>query len=257
MLLFLVYHKVENGAKYDKYSISRKLFEVHLRFVKESGIKVVDPRGMSESWLDHESGLVFTFDDGTVDHFETVLPILREFKIQALFYIPTAKLNKDGYLSEEKVRLLLTEGHAIGSHAHSHKRLDVLPRALQREELENSCEIISGIIGENPIHFAPPGGFYNHEVQRTAQEVGCKFLRTMAWGYNRSFEAMEIEVVPMTNAMNCKLVKSVLNGRGEKLLKLMYLVKNGLRTMLSNGQYHTFQRRVMDKLGKFRSDRME
>lgn len=253
MLLFLVYHKVENGIKDDIYSVTRESFVTHLRLVKKSGIKIVDSRCMSARWLDHQDGVIFTFDDGTIDHFETVLPILGEFEIPALFYVPTAKLSRKGYLSEEQVYLLFAEGHTIGSHGHSRKRLDVLPKISLKTELEDSCAIIQGIIGERPLHFAPPGGFYNRQVQQAAQRAGYEFFRTMRWGYNCSFEPMRIEVAPMTNTLNRKFIERTLHGKGERLLKLMYLLKNGLRTMLPASKYSAFRQRVMDKLSGFQS----
>ena|SRR5439155_1833333 len=242
MLLFLVYHKVQEGAKGDIYSVTPETFVTHLQLVKESGVDIVDPRTLCETSYEHQNGCVFTFDDGTVDHFNVVLPLLRDFSVPGLFYVPTSKINGKGYLSRKQVQLLFAEGHTIGSHTSSHRRLDVLSQTSIKAEVEDSCEIIYDITGELPHHFAPPGGYYNHEVQQTAQQAGYKFFRTMRWGYNRFFKPFQIEVVPMTNMLGSKFVECALHGKEEWLLKFMYLLKNGARAMRPSS--------VMERLSK-------
>jgi peptidoglycan/xylan/chitin deacetylase (PgdA/CDA1 family) len=254
MLLFLLYHKIEDAAKSQKYSISPKLFETQVSRVKQSGIDVVDPGMMAASARCHSDGIVFTFDDGTLDHFETVRPVLREFNTHSIFYIPTGKLSKEGHLSGEHVAQLFEEGHVIGSHAHSHRRLDVLEKTSQLEELEISRDIIGGITGTSPIHFAPPGGFLNHGLQQNAERAGYTFLRSTRWGYNSLFNPMRIEVVPMIGNLGSRFLDLALRAKGEQWLKLLYSFKNVMRTVVPERQYHKFQNRIAQKLGKIHSE---
>src|SRR5687768_4226542 len=135
MLVFLVYHKVQDDGEGDIYTISRSDFLAQLSTVQQAGLSIFNPRMLSESKDYPQHGILFTFDDGTIDHFQNVRPLLREFGIPALFYVSTGKLDRDGYLSQEQVRLLWEDGHIIGSHAHSHKRLDVMPMTQVRHEL--------------------------------------------------------------------------------------------------------------------------
>jgi peptidoglycan/xylan/chitin deacetylase (PgdA/CDA1 family) len=50
--------------------------------------------------------LLLTFDDGYLDHYEYVLPILDKYKVKGTFYIPTRILN-DEFLDINKIHLLL------------------------------------------------------------------------------------------------------------------------------------------------------
>jgi peptidoglycan/xylan/chitin deacetylase (PgdA/CDA1 family) len=246
MLVFLVYHKIQDHhRKGDIYTVSPTSFMAQLSMVQQAGLPILNPRVLSRSRDHWQSGVVLTFDDGTTDHFEVVRPLLREFGIQALFYISTTRLNRDKYLTSEQVRQLWESGHTIGSHSHVHKRLDVEPWEQVTQELELSAMAIQNIIGQLPVHFAPPGGFYNRSVQEIAQRVGYSFCRTMDWGYNRLFDPMRIEIVPVTDALGTYFLKYALSGRLEQTLKFSYHLKNGLRTFLPSFSYHKFRARIM------------
>jgi peptidoglycan/xylan/chitin deacetylase (PgdA/CDA1 family) len=245
MLVFLVYHKLQDDKKGDIYTISPTSFLAQLSTVQQAGLPIFNPCMLSESKEYPQDGIVFTFDDGTSDHFQNVRPLLREFGIPALFYVSTAKLDRDGYLSSEQVRLLWEDGHIIGSHAHSHKRLDIMPVTQVRQELELSAAAIQSLVGQRPIHFAPPGGFYNRSVQEAARQARYTCCRTMDWGYNRPLDPMRIEVVPMTGAWGFLFLKLALCRKGELALKILYHVKNGLRGAFIPSIYHTLRARVM------------
>lgn len=234
MLFFLVYHKVADTAQNQKYTISPRLFESHLHLIKRSGIDVINPREMSETWPASRTGIVLSFDDGTIDHFETVHTLLNRFGIYGLFYVPTAKLERSGRLSREQLRILFDRGHTIGSHAHSHQKLDSLSRTQQLEEMEQSYTIIESLTGVRPLHFAPPGGFYDRDVHDVARRIGYRFFRTMRWGYNSSFDPLQIEVIPVARILDQKLLQWILRGKGERVLHFFYGVKNMIRTVVPN-----------------------
>jgi peptidoglycan/xylan/chitin deacetylase (PgdA/CDA1 family) len=205
---------------------------------QQSGLPILNPDGWAGAREGSRTGVLFTFDDGTRDHFEVVRPLLRQYGVRALFYVSTAKLNRAKYLTSDEVRALSEEGHTIGSHSNTHRRLDVLPLEVLREELELSATAIQNVIGQRPIHFAPPGGFYNSTVERVAQEAGYSFCRTMDWGYNRVFNPMRIEGIPMIPTVGSYILKNAIQGRSEWKLKIVCSLKNGLRTSLSNSGYN-------------------
>jgi peptidoglycan/xylan/chitin deacetylase (PgdA/CDA1 family) len=245
MLVFLVYHKVQDDSEGDIYTISPTSFLAQLSMVQQASLPIINPRMLFDSKNYPQHGIVFTFDDGTSDHFQNVRPVLREFGIPALFYVSTAKLDRDGYLSQEQVQLLSEDGHIIGSHAHSHKRLDVMPMTQVRHELELSAATIQTLVGQRPIHFAPPGGFYNRSVQEAIRRAGYACCRTMDWGYNRSLDPMRIEVIPITRARGFRFLKLALRGKGERALKILYHLKNGLKGAFTPSTYHKLRAGVM------------
>jgi len=233
MQLLLVYHRVAPPGAADLYRVPAETLRKHLSLVAESGLPIVNPR----CWSAHDRGVVFTFDDGTVDHFDTARPILQQFGVTGLFYVPTAKLGSEGHMTADQVGRLFTEGHTIGSHGHTHTRLDALTPSMVRSEMEMSGEAIQRITGQHPLHFAPPGGFYNDAVQRIAVELGYRFFRTMRWGYNRRFKAMRLEVVPITGRWGDAFLISALRGKREWLLRTTHLSKAAIQCVLSPDAY--------------------
>jgi peptidoglycan/xylan/chitin deacetylase (PgdA/CDA1 family) len=237
MLLFLVYHKIKNRSGDDLHTVSRDAFLAQLSLVQAGKLPILNPRLLSCSNPTFKSGVILTFDDGTLDHFRIVDPLLRERGIQALFYVSTGKLNSEKYLTSEQVRQLWENGHTIGSHSHAHKRLDLLPRDHVWDELEASAMAIEKIVGERPAHFAPPGGFYNSTVQDLAQSAGYSFFRTMDWGYNQRLDPLQIEVLPMTGSLGFYFIRYALDTRSDWMLKSLCKLKSGLRTSVSASNY--------------------
>ncbi len=228
MLRFLVYHRITDTQRGDFRAIHPAGFRRHLEMIEAAGIPVIDPRGLALP-ADLVSGIVLTFDDATMDHFVTARSILSDFGFPGLFYVPTARLDSEGYLSTEQLVHLHAEGHTIGSHAHTHARLDVLPEPSVQRELEISRRRIQEILGVAPLHFAPPGGLYRPRVLTISQEVGFRFFRTMKWGFNRRLNPQEIEVVPMVTPSSMLFLDWALSGRNELTLKVMYGLKRALR----------------------------
>lgn len=56
-----------------------------------------------------ESGVVLTFDDGLIDHYEWVLPELRDRGLWGIFYVPTAPLSDGKLLDVHRIHTLLGE----------------------------------------------------------------------------------------------------------------------------------------------------
>lgn len=238
MIVFLVYHRIQDRNEKDFYTIDPSELLAHLTMAQRSGLPILNPDILSDKRKPPRSGIVFTFDDGTGDHFHLVMPLLMKCDVRALFYVSTAKLNTGKYLRSEQVKSLSDAGHTIGSHSHSHIRLDVLPAARVKEELELSAMAIDNIVGRRPVHFAPPGGFYNRDVQRIAKQTRYVFFRTMDWGYNKVFDSTQIEVVPVAGSLGFYFLKCAFDDRLEGTLKFACKVKNLLRNSLSEARYN-------------------
>ena len=103
--------------------------------------------------------------------------------------------------------------------------------------MERSREAIQRITDQHPLHFAPPGGFYNDAVQRIAADLGYRYFRTMRWGYNRRFNATQMEVVPITGRWGNAFLISALRGKREWLLRTTHLSKAAIQRVLSPDAY--------------------
>lgn len=59
---------------------------------------------------------VLTVDDGHLDSYTNVFPLLQKYSVSATFYLITDLLGKGGYMIWEQVDELFQNGHEIGSH---------------------------------------------------------------------------------------------------------------------------------------------
>lgn len=105
-----------------------------------------------------------TFDDGTSDFAEIVLPMLVEFAVPATLYLATSFVDSgehhpaDGRpLSWNALRDVVSTGLVtIGAHTHNHVLLDRVDRATAQYELDTSNGRIGDELGIAPRHFAYP-----------------------------------------------------------------------------------------------------
>ena len=184
---------------------------------------------------------ILSFDDATPDHYDVVFPMLQKQGCRAVFFVPTARINQPGFLTEAQVRELAGAGHTIGLHSHNHQRLDVLPPEKIREEMTRSGEILGGILGKKPVIFAPPGGFTNQQVRDVAVEQGVRVIRSMRWGYNQKLDLLEMETVPINRFTNDKKFRGILELRNPRMI---YAGKEALKRLIPLRFYQIIRRTV-------------
>jgi len=73
--------------------------------------------------------IMLTFDDGHVSHHEEVLPVLKQRKLNAIFFIPAGLVGYREQMTWPHLRQLLLEGFEIGSHGLRHIPLTHLKEA--------------------------------------------------------------------------------------------------------------------------------
>src|SRR4051812_26670587 len=164
MILVLTYHKVLRDPRSDPdlYTTSSDTFARHLDLLAESRIRPLGPAELAQWQAENdrkEPACVLTFDDGTEDHFKNVLPLLERHRRQAVFFVPTSKIGREGYLRGDELKEMSRRGQTIGLHGHEHRRLDELGDEDIHVQMQLSMEQIQNLTGQRPRLFAPPGGF--------------------------------------------------------------------------------------------------
>lgn len=102
-----------------------------------------------------ERVVALTFDDGpTPRATEEVLSILRERGVKATFFVVGEALKQHA----EWGRRIAQEGHELGNHTYSHKRMVFKTPSFIREEVESTDLLIRSTGYRGPVHFRPPYG---------------------------------------------------------------------------------------------------
>jgi len=97
--------------------------------------------------------VALTFDDGpTLIHGSTVLEILRTHGAKATFFI----CGRDAEQEPNLLKTMLMEGHELGNHSWSHKRMVLQTWSTVKREVENTDAVIRTAGQHGHIHFRPP-----------------------------------------------------------------------------------------------------
>lgn len=172
----LIYHRVGAGSG-GEMDLTPEAFDSQLQWLNERCDVISLDRAveMVTHITDREvtgREVVLTFDDGTGDWVDHVLPALERHSTPATFYVATSfiTLNTDPPIvaptqgSTDASALSwtalgeLASSHlvTIGSHTHGHKLLDRLDATRVAQELDRSVELLGEHTGSAPQHFAYP-----------------------------------------------------------------------------------------------------
>jgi peptidoglycan/xylan/chitin deacetylase (PgdA/CDA1 family) len=165
----VIYHRVGGGSS-SEVDLDPAVFLAHLRHLAEHHhVMTLDDAVdlLTESRAPAAGAkrpVVITFDDGTVDFSDTVVPLLVECGLPATLYAATQFIDTgrpfpwgappaswDGLRDAASTGLV-----TIGSHTHTHALLDRADPGVIADELDRSIDLIGEHIGTPPAHFAYP-----------------------------------------------------------------------------------------------------
>lgn len=85
-----MFHYVKDKSNY--YHFNAKLFEDKIKELLKK-YKIISLKDMKSN-NDLNNSIMLTFDDGTIDHYEIVYPILKKLNVSGLFFIPSCIKSK-------------------------------------------------------------------------------------------------------------------------------------------------------------------
>jgi peptidoglycan/xylan/chitin deacetylase (PgdA/CDA1 family) len=162
----LIYHRVGAHSP-SPVDLSRESFSAQLDLVMEHHTVIDMDTAVAALRGDApvpQSSVVLTFDDGTVDWVEHVLPELSDRSLPATFYVSTDFVERrrpfpdDGApVSWSGLDELRASGLAtIGSHTHTHCVLSDVSNVEARDEVDRSVGLLEDRLGIGCEHFAYP-----------------------------------------------------------------------------------------------------
>ncbi|WP_287766881.1 polysaccharide deacetylase family protein [Bacteroides sp.] len=118
----------------------------------------------------------YTFDDGLLEHYTLVYPILEKLGFKSTFWIwgkcidnESAALGKPR-MTWAQLKEMSDSGHEISSHSWSHPDLKKLSEQEIRYELYKNDSIIHAKVGKKPSTFCYPANSYNEKIVCLALE---------------------------------------------------------------------------------------
>ena len=164
-ITILIYHRVGAGAG-GQMDLDPQTFEEQVGWLMHTQ-RVISLDQAEAELRDGGTlrpGVVITFDDGTTDWVDHVLPTLERHKAPATFYVATDFVDRQVEfpgggrpLSWAGLRELATSPVVtIGSHTHRHLLLDRLQAHEVDAELDRSIDLLRDRLEVDPSHFAYP-----------------------------------------------------------------------------------------------------
>ena len=162
----LIYHRVGGGTSsdvdLDVADFERQLEHLathHRVLTLGDALRTLEGSGDSAT-----EGVVVTFDDGTADFCDIVVPLLQRYSVPATLYAATQFIDEHSAFpwgaeptSWSALRDATSSGLVtVGSHTHSHWLLDRLGPASIADDLDRSIDLIAEHLGAPPLDFAYP-----------------------------------------------------------------------------------------------------
>ena len=188
----LSYHQVNDIDK-NQLTVTVEDFDAEMKYLVDSGYTFITPEELINAWDSDsdenalpEKPVIITFDDGYVDMYKNVFPILQKYNVKVTLFAITDYLNLyPNYLTWTQARELQSSGLVdIESHTLSHYNLTEKHISSYdiRNQLWGSKQAIEWYLKKPADFVAYPGGLYTQEVEDLTQDVGYRAAFTIDYG---------------------------------------------------------------------------
>ena len=166
----LMYHLIldEVFSVYEALFVRPSEFEAHLTLLDELGYEYL----FAEEWRITETpSVIITLDDGYVDNYTNMFPILKAHGAKATIFLVSNLVNTDGYLTSAQIKEMSDSGLvSFQCHTANHVDLAHLSAEGVREEFSESVRFIEALTGKPVISLAYPAGSFNDTVLSVVPE---------------------------------------------------------------------------------------
>ena len=226
----LMYHRFINS---DEQKGSRGpyldigMFEKHLRLLQRMGFESLtfedfSTRSLISRMQPNKRYIMLTVDDGFVDNYELMLPLLKKYNFKAIVYVVTGETynrwdvevteNPDKpfpLMATEQIKAMADSGYIeIGGHTLTHPRLSQLPPEEQEKEINDNKLQLEKIIGKKLTSFAYPYGDLNNNSKVVAEKSGYKYAvatNSGPLGFHQDlFQIRRIAIFPKTTVFGLR-----------------------------------------------------
>ena len=201
----LLYHNIVINSRQTLFTnaISKKIFIKQLQYLKQHyNIVSLSQDGEWHGLSDKKVNILLTFDDGFINNYDIVLPILLEFKISAYFfiisdyvetgyiplfmqkrYLDSEKLSEFKTINSNQMTEMLKKGMNIGSHSLFHNDFSKISVSDAVQNAEQSKQDLQEMLNTSVECFAFPWGFYQEQQIEPIKKIYRRIF-TVKHGFN-------------------------------------------------------------------------
>lgn len=178
--ILMFHHTGEPPADADEIrlglTVSTADLEAQMAYLKQAGYQPVTQAQLFRALYSGEplppKPVMLTFDDGYVDNYQVIIPILEKYDYPATFYIVTDLVGTPEYMSWDQIVELDRKGMDVGSHTAAHRDLVTLGAADLQAEVAGSAEVLKTHLGHPVYWFCYPAGKYDADVIASLKAAG-------------------------------------------------------------------------------------
>jgi peptidoglycan/xylan/chitin deacetylase (PgdA/CDA1 family)/GT2 family glycosyltransferase len=193
----LMYHAFSEDEGGDRFVISRRRFERHLRLLRLLRYRTIPLEELAQALREDRPlprrTVVITIDDGYRDNLEIALPALRHHRCVATLFVVSGRLDTRNewddegavsgrpMLSPEQLREWRDAGMLVGAHTRTHPALPEIGDEQVSDEIGGSGKDLEELLGEPVPTFSYPYGRFDARAVEAAGTAGYEAAVT-TWG---------------------------------------------------------------------------
>lgn len=169
-------------------TIDPQTFQQHIQFLAERGYNTITFRQLDNALRSGiplpQKPIILTFDDGHLDHYTTVFPILRQHNLTGTFFIVTgfADANLPQYMNWAQIKEMAQAGMSMQPHTKNHISLHERSHDILVYQILGSVQSLSHFTQQDAVAFAYPAGRYDANTIDVVRSAGIQRAVTTAFG---------------------------------------------------------------------------
>lgn len=229
----------ETGA--DLYDVELTNFQQQMEYLstKKYNVNIL---GDESSTTDAKS-IILTFDDGEMNNYDNVYPVLKKYGFSAYFFIIAKRIGLKGYLGWDELKELHQSGMVIGSHGFSHEILTDLLDTQIEEELQASKKYLERNLGITIDTLSIPRGFCDDNVIQKAYDAGYK--RIFISERPRQLQSDCYSRVAVKSSWPLARFKQVLDGNMPLMETILGVSKSAMKRVFGSSVYDWARRALL------------
>ncbi|CAM3038619.1 polysaccharide deacetylase family protein [Paenibacillus sediminis] len=182
----LMYHSIGLNDRSTLF-VPPKVFNKQMEHLKNAGYHTMTFKDLI-NWKTEEvipdKPILITFDDGYLDNFTIVYPILKRLQMKATIFVTSDFIGFPNHLNWGQIKEMEQSGCIeIGVHTRHHLDLTKNNPLQLVDEVWGAKQRLEKRLGHPMIAFAYPSGKFNHKVVEAVKRAGFEFAVTTQPGY--------------------------------------------------------------------------